>query len=87
MSWECARAWGRNSWKAWKYGIGTMQSRCSASGSITSRPLRCMDPPRHICTLAAHRHLWVLLQLDVGLGYMQVDEVGGRSTFSRVDGV
>eukprot|EP00964_Phaeocystis_antarctica_P162629 scaffold137238_cov142-Phaeocystis_antarctica.AAC.1 len=47
--WECTRARVGGGWEALIAGIDTMQSRCSTSSTLTSRPLPSLDPPRHTC--------------------------------------
>eukprot|EP00964_Phaeocystis_antarctica_P128343 scaffold92123_cov51-Phaeocystis_antarctica.AAC.2 len=47
--WECTRARVGDGWEALIAGIDTMQSRCSISSTLASRPLPSLDPPRHTC--------------------------------------
>ena len=50
---KALRARVGNGWEALIAGTDTMQSRCSSSGrssgTIASRPLPCLNPPRHTC--------------------------------------
>eukprot|EP00964_Phaeocystis_antarctica_P057998 scaffold34380_cov37-Phaeocystis_antarctica.AAC.2 len=72
--WECTRARGEDGWEALIAGIDTMQSRCSISSTLASRPLPSLDPPRHTCrwTLpsraTAGRGCW-LRKLMLGQSY------------------
>eukprot|EP00964_Phaeocystis_antarctica_P063411 scaffold38064_cov73-Phaeocystis_antarctica.AAC.2 len=86
--WECTRARGEDGWEARIAGIGTMQSRCSISSTIASRPLPSLDPPRHTCrwtspsTATAGRGCW-LRKLMFGQS-TQLDELH-KTVQQRVD--
>eukprot|EP00964_Phaeocystis_antarctica_P063102 scaffold37854_cov61-Phaeocystis_antarctica.AAC.2 len=59
-----ARGRGEDGWEARIAGIDTIQSRCSISSTIASRPLPSLDPPRHTlwtspCTATAGRVCWL----------------------------